>query len=123
MDQSELLAVDDLPFLPLLDPLDRQTHLLFELIVGAVEEIETRVCTRTTVCTADIEYSRGIGGVIDKRLGNIHVFGKTGDEVDVPLAVPIDGGSSSRCSAIAFLNSSLRLGISARTASRSLREA
>ena len=37
--ESELLAVDQLPFLPLFDPFDRQPDLFFELIVRAVVKI------------------------------------------------------------------------------------
>ncbi len=60
MNQSEFLAVDQLPFLAFLDPFDRQSHLLFELIIGPLYKSLTRVWTRTTVCTAESEYSRGL---------------------------------------------------------------
>ena len=36
MDQAELCIVDQLPLLPFLNSLDRQSHLLFELIEGTI---------------------------------------------------------------------------------------
>ena len=89
MDQPELLAVDQLPFLPLLDPLDRQPHLLFELIVGTVVQVrDPRVDADHRLHGRERVFA-GIGRVIDERLGNLHVLGKARNQVDVPLAVAI----------------------------------
>ena len=92
IDQTELLVVDQLPFLPLLDAFNGQPDLLFELVVGAIEQVRHPGVHPHHRLHGGEGILAGRGGVVDESFWNFNVFGKSGDQVDVPLAVFVDGG-------------------------------
>ena len=93
VDQAEFLAVDDIPFLTLLDAFDRQPHLLFQLIVGIVVQIGDARMHADHGLHRRKRILAGRGRVIDERFRNLHVLGEARHQVDVPLPVAIDRGT------------------------------
>jgi rhodanese-related sulfurtransferase len=91
IDQTELLTVDQLPFLTLLDPFNRQTHLFFELIEWIVAEVRNTCMDANYSLHGRERIFMGMCRVIDKSLGNLDVFCETRNEVNVAFTVAIHG--------------------------------
>ena len=121
--QTEFLVVDQFPFLALLDPFDRQPHLLFELVVRTVVQVRHARMDADHGLHGRAENTRGGRGVIDKRFGDLDVLGKAGHQVDVPFTVAIDGERNFNVLVDRFLKSRVRgWEVPAAPVSRSLRD-
>ena len=123
VDQPELLAVDQLPFLAFLDPLDRQPHLLFELVERAVVQVRDarmhahhRLHGRQRIFARDWPNSRRTSRE-SRRSRRSRTPGRCSVRRSDSPSNAIPGVRRSPC-----WNSSLRLGSSPSTASRSLRD-
>ena len=121
--RPNFLLLIKFPFLPLLDPLDRQPHLLFELIVGIVVEVgDARVHADDRLHGGERILPRR-GGVIDERFRDLDVLGKARHQIDVPLAVAIDRRTQFQVLGDRLLELFVPVwACSPSTASRSLRE-
>ena len=88
--QTELLVVDEFPLLTLLDALNRQAQLLFQLVVGVVVEVAHAGMHTNNGLQRVQRVLRGILLVVDIGLGDDVVLLVTTHQVDVLLAVIVD---------------------------------